>query len=78
VLDVEAVELDATSPGERVGFQKVFDLVVVNIQSKNGVRGFGHELLAEVGPDEATCTYHADGDWLYGVPVQIQSRRSHC
>lgn len=39
VFDVEAVEVNATVPRERVGFQEVFDLVVVDIQGEDLVRG---------------------------------------
>lgn len=77
MLDVEAMELDARGPRERVGFQEVFDLVIVDIQGEDTVRGLRHELLAEVGPNEATGANHANGDGLYGVPIQIYSRRSH-
>lgn len=48
VFDVEAVEGDATGPRQRIGFEKVLDLVIVNVQGENRVRGFVHEFLAEV------------------------------
>lgn len=76
VFDVEAVEGDATGPRQRIGFQKVLDLVIVNVQGENRVRGFVHEFLAEVRADEPTGTDHADRDRLDGVTVQIHSR--HC
>ena len=79
MLDVDAVELDAIGPGERVGLEEVLDLVVVDVEGKHLVRRLRHDLLAEVGPDEPSRADHAYGQWLYRVPVQIYSRRRrHC
>jgi len=76
VLDVEAVEGDATGPRESLGFEKVLNLVIVDVQGENRVRGFGHEFLAEVRAYEPTGTDHADRERLDGFSVQIHSR--HC
>jgi len=76
VFDVEAVEGDAAGPGGIGGFEEVFDLVVVDVEGEDGVRGFGHELLAEMRAYEAASADHADRKCLHGVPVQIHSR--HC
>lgn len=73
VFDVEAVEVDAAMPREVVGFQEVLDLVAVDIQGENLVRGFGHELLAEVGADEAAGADHADCERRDGVAVEIHA-----
>jgi len=80
VFDVEAVEGDAASPREGGigGIQEVFDLVAVDVEGEDGVRGFGHELLAEVRPDEPASADHADRKWLDGVTIQIHSRHCDC
>ena len=71
VLDVEAVEGDA--PRE-VGWRQVdevADLVAVDVNGEHRVGRLGHEILAEVGADEAACPDHADGQRRHGRAVQI-------
>lgn len=75
VLDVESVELDSIGPLVRVRLKEMLDLVVVDVESQNLVRGFGHELLAEVRPNETSGSDHAYRQCLYRLPVQIYSRR---
>ena len=76
MLDVEAVELDAIGPRMTVGWlQKMLDLVIVHVKSQDLVRRLRHQLLAEVGPDEASGADHAYRHRLYRLAVQIYSRR---
>jgi len=79
VLDVEAVEGDSSSEVRRRGVDEVADLVAVDVDGEDDVCGLGHELLAEVGADEATRADHADGEGRDGVAVQIHAggRRRH-
>lgn len=59
---------------------EVADLVAVDVDGEDDVVGLGHELLAEVGADEAAGANHADGERRDGVAVQIQAggrRRRH-
>lgn len=74
MLDVEAVELDAVGPGEGAGLEEVLDLVAVDVEGQHPVRRLRHELLAEVGADEAAGADHADRQRLDRPPVQIYPR----
>ena len=69
MLDVEAVELDSARPWLGFGLQEVLDLVTVNVQGEDLVGRLRHELLAEVGANEATGADHADSHWLYGITI---------
>lgn len=73
VLDVESVEGDASCEVRRRGVDEVADLVAVDVDGEDDVGGLGHELLAEVGADEAAGADHADGEGRDGVAVQIQA-----
>jgi len=73
VLNVEAVEGDSSSEVRRRGVDEVADLVAVDVDGEDDVCGLGHELLAEVGADEATRADHADGEGRDGVAVQIHA-----
>jgi hypothetical protein len=73
VFDVEAVEGDAAREVRRRGVDEVADLVAVDVDGQDDVAGLGHELLAEVGADEAAGADHADGEGRDGVAVQIQA-----
>jgi hypothetical protein len=81
VFDVEAVEGDAVREVRRRWVDEVADLVAVDVDGQDDVAGLGHELLAEVGADEAAGADHADGEGRDGVAVQIQAggrrRRRH-
>ena len=74
MLDVESVELDSISPWEGIWLKEVLDLVIVDVESQNLVRGFSHELLTEVRTDETSSSNHTYRQWLYLIPVQIYSR----
>jgi len=73
MLDVDTMKLNAIGPRERSRFEKMPDLVIVDIHGENLVRSFGHELLAEVRADESTSADHANGDRLYRVAIKIHS-----
>lgn len=78
MLDVEAVELDAASPGVAavgVGLEEVADLVVVDVEGEDGVRGLGHDLLAEVRSNEASSSDHADRHRFDRSSIEVHSRR---
>lgn len=75
VLDVEAGEGDAAVPWEAGGLEQVLDLVAVDVDGDDLVRGLGQQLLAEVGADEAAGADHADRHRRYRVPVQIYTCR---
>lgn len=79
MLDVKAMELHPTSPGVRAALpqwwlKEVLNLVVVYVQCQRRMGSLCHQLLAEVGPDEAPDTDNADRHRLDGVPVQIHPR----
>lgn len=78
VLDVDAVELDAAGPGEGLGLEEVPDLVVVDVEGEHLVRRLRHQLLAQMGADEAPRADHAYGHRRDRPPVQIYSRHSPC
>lgn len=42
------------------------------VDGEDGVRGFGHELLTDVGGDEPVGPDHTDGEQRYEHAVQIQ------
>jgi hypothetical protein len=73
VLDVEAVEGDAAREVRRRWVDEVADLVAVDVDCEDDVVRIVHELLAEVGADEAASADHADGEGRDGVAVQIQA-----
>jgi hypothetical protein len=74
ILDVEAVEGDAPREVRRRGVDEVADLIAVYVDGEDDMARLGHELLAEVGADEAAGANHADGEGRDGVAVQIQGR----
>ena len=75
-LDVDLVELDAITP--RLSWlQQVVDLVAVDVYRQDGMLRLPHELLAQMGADEAAGSDHADLESWDGLAIQVQSRR-HC
>jgi len=80
MLDIDTVELNTISPRKIGRFKKVLDLVIVNVDSEDLVRSFGHELLAKVRADESAGADHADSYRLYRISVEIYSvgRRHGC
>uniref|UniRef100_A0A7C8YV23 Uncharacterized protein n=1 Tax=Opuntia streptacantha TaxID=393608 RepID=A0A7C8YV23_OPUST len=80
MLDIDTVELNTLSPRKIGRFKKVLDLVIVNVDSEDLVRSFGHELLAKVRADESAGADHADSYRLYRISVEIYSvgRRHGC
>jgi hypothetical protein len=73
VLGVEAVEGDAAREVRRRWVDEVADLVAVDVDCEDYVVRLGHELVAEVGANEAAGADHADGEGRDGVAVQIQA-----
>ena len=72
-LDVDLVELDAITP--RLSWlQQVLDLVAVDIYRQDGVLRLPHELLAQMGTDEAAGSDHADLQSGDDIAIQVQSR----
>jgi hypothetical protein len=70
------VELDAITP--RLSWlQQVVDLVAVDVYRQDGMLRLPHELLAQMGTDEAAGSDHADLESGDGLAIQVQSRR-HC
>lgn len=80
MLDVDTVELNTISPRKIGRFEKVLDLVIVDVDSKDLVRSFRHELLAKVRTDESARADHANSNRLYRLSVEIYSvgRRHGC
>ena len=58
--------------GAAARIDEVADLIAIEVDSEGNMVCLGHELLAEVGVDEAASANHANGERRGGVAVKIQ------